>query len=1368
MRTLVWGKINLIGSMCLAMLLGLPVLASGGRPWEGEAFSADPQVLAKAVAGLEPDEASPVQVLVSDYRYLYGEDGRCDRVIRWMYVIQDEDGVRDWSQTQASWAPWYEDRPVVRARVIGKDGSEVWLDEANVMEVAQDGTGDDIYSDRRTLSAPFPAVQIGSIVEEMIEIKGSRPYFAAGTSEQWDLTGYQKQKMRRMMVEVPKSLPFHFRVRGEGELEPEIEKQNGRIRYTFTIQDAPEGDPKDPNLPYSMPKEPVVNFSTGKSWGAIASAYKAIVDGQLEGETFDWVPADLHIGNEPFQTAVNVCHWLNSQVRYTGWELGESALVPVRPSVCMERGYGDCKDKALLVAGALRHFGFKAEIALLRSGFDYDVDPETPGVGRFNHAIVAIIDGKKIHWVDPTDSFTRDGSLHPANQGRWALIASQKQKNLVKISESKASDNFVKEKRIYTFAEADDSSVTEQTIYGGYLETMMRRSFESVEEADLKAQLEGYGTSTYRNAVIEKASKTKSKDYAKPFQIDLKLTQVGRMETGDLKSFVGVMFEDVLAYLPDDLKQSDEDREDPFVFSYPQSYEIEYRIKPLTGFRWVPDQTERTIALGTGELKFKAVEEPSGEVVAALSFNSGPRTISAEEFNRYRADLETLAEDNHALLLFRHQGDILFAEGRYGESMAVYRDLAAKHPDQPMHGIRYAQALMKAGLGDRAIAVAKQTCQNGPDSAQAYQALGEILKMDQIGRQYGHGYDREGAIAAFKKALELDPEAPLARADLAILLEFDADGIRYNNQEDLKKALAYYLESREKFPDLDLSANLLNNLIYSRNFGKMLEEAERTEDKNQKAFLEVLATTGLQGPEAGLAEAEKISDDARRRSTLEACGNQMLQYRNYPAGVALLRASARGSSKAQEIESRVQIFSQMTAIDAGDFEEVKTPLDLIRKITFGVASSKGVDFSLVKACLTEAYYERDTDVDNPISSAQVYHSLKKMASDLSLPLEMFSDLMLNLIRLETKGNAEIGFHSEVRLPGAESDLGNAIYIVNTEDGLKGYADREEFDLIGRKVIEFIDAGQLEAAEKWLEWYIGDTGGPSLRPKSQSPSPLQVWNEGDGPGKDRMRAFANMLIIGYEFDERAYQDLASFANSLEGRAREAVEISLAEADFERKKYEKAVPVFSKYFQKYPRDEDMFDMLVRSKVFAGKFDGVDALFERFLTEANHDEKIAASVLRANVYVTAGDIKAAIEHLKTAIGQGLEGPVIYNQMAWMTLFQPGYEEESQTWIAKAFQRQNTDASYGHTQAVIFAERGRCVEAKQTIMSVLKESNRLEPRPVDWYVYGRLAENYGELAEAVKLYKRVVPNEDPSIARISTYRLAQQRIAALQKGDL
>src|SRR5262249_36523058 len=167
---------------------------------------------------------------------------------------------------------------------------------------------------------------------------------------------------------------------------------------------------------------------------------------------------------------------LHHEIRYTGVEFSEASIVPRTPAEIFQRKYGDCKDQAALLVAALRSLGVPAQVALLNTGPGNDVEPELPGLGAFDHAIV-VIPGQPSIWVDTTSEFSRAGELPIPDQGRWALIAAGTTSSLLRTPAAAAADNHVVETREFVLSELGPAKVTETTELSGAFEIDYREYY---------------------------------------------------------------------------------------------------------------------------------------------------------------------------------------------------------------------------------------------------------------------------------------------------------------------------------------------------------------------------------------------------------------------------------------------------------------------------------------------------------------------------------------------------------------------------------------------------------------------------------------------------------------------------------------------------------------------------------------------------------------------------------------------------------------------------------------------------------------------------------------------------------------------------
>lgn len=115
---------------------------------------------------------------------------------------------------------------------------------------------------------------------------------------------------------------------------------------------------------------------------------------------------------------VSAVRFVQDQVRYTGIEIGPGAYRPTDPDRVLERRYGDCKDKVLLLTALLRALGIDANPALVNTSMLDRLDTVLPSPGVFDHAIVRIRHEGATYWFDATSSL-QGGSLESMAQAHY-------------------------------------------------------------------------------------------------------------------------------------------------------------------------------------------------------------------------------------------------------------------------------------------------------------------------------------------------------------------------------------------------------------------------------------------------------------------------------------------------------------------------------------------------------------------------------------------------------------------------------------------------------------------------------------------------------------------------------------------------------------------------------------------------------------------------------------------------------------------------------------------------------------------------------------------------------------------------------------
>ena len=142
-----------------------------------------------------------------------------------------------------------------------------------------------------------------------------------------------------------------------------------------------------------------------------------------------------------------------------------------------------------------------------------------------------------------------------------------------------------------------------------------------------------------------------------------------------------------------------------------------------------------------------------------------------------------------------------------------------------------------------------------------------------------------------------------------------------------------------------------------------------------------------------------------------------------------------------------------------------------------------------------------------------------------------------------------------------------------------------------------------------------------------------------------------------------------------------------------------------------------------------------------------------------------KAALISKRIAASRGAESGDLNNQ-AWYSLFDGSVGEEAlQTAQKASMLAQNADSAALHTLATIQAELGNTTEARGNLLQSMQIRGMAEPDSDCWYVFARIAEQFGEREAALNIYKRVTAPEGGEVTPSDVLNLAHKRIKILER---
>ena len=1350
-----------------------PYAGPTADPWSAPHFSIDPKTLYQAASAAPAPDGANVTELSEDEHFTFDETGRLVHVGHAIYKVLTQKGAEGWDSLAVSWEPWLEARPVIRARVIAPDFSVHTLDPNTITEAPARGGDYKTYSDGKRLRAPLPAIAPGVVVEEEFSVTENQTLFAAGRVGRIAL-GQEDVPVAhsRVVFDFPAALPLRTNLLLLPGIKPVRAETGGRVTLTYDVGPLDAIDTREPYLPPEDVRFPMIEYSTGASWQSIATEYGKIVDGRANSPAVESVVTPLIAGKSSAgDKEVAILDFLDREVRYTGIEFGEAAIIPHDPAETLAKKYGDCKDKATLLVAMLRAAGIPAYVALLNVEIRADVPLDLPGMGMFDHAIV-YVPGKNPLWIDATDRYAPLGQLPMGDQSRLALITSDATTALVRIPEAPSHDNGLIETREFTLTDNGPAKVVEMTQPKGILESGYRGYYADKPDQDTREGLRGYIKAEYLCDDLTRVERTDPADLSRPFQLTIACEKAKRGYTDLESAQAAIRVDRLFQFLPDELKQKDnpdekknngpdkpkKPRTEDWWMNAAFSMEWNYRFIPPAGFTPKQLPKDASIALGPALLTEKFTADKDGVVLAHLVFDSVKRRYTAAEATALRNQVADLINGPAILIDFEPQGEVLLREGKVKEALASYRALIAANPKSAVHHLQVANVLLQAGMGEAARNEARLAVKLDPSSALAERVLAEILKHDLVGRELRAGSDLTGAAEAYRAAIKLDPDDHTAQANLGILLEYDSVGRRYSGQAHMKEAVAEYEElGQDKLADLGLTDNLAFAHFYSGDYAGAYKAAQALNPEPKALMAACMAM--LQSSNAGLDEANKrATDDNSFKETARTSGEMLMNMRQYGQAVDFYQAGAGGDDAARTLGLANMLRG---APHHEDVQFANTPADVVKRF-----SMVPFDPGLTRDSLAAMLSRNGIKALNAMDADELKEELasgKKMNSELAREgssLDVTEDIVLHMLDPKSEGDDTIGYREKVEVLGGST---MTIYIVKEDGHYKLLDTGEKPNAIGLEMLDRIEAGDLRGAKALLDWMREDMHLEGGDDPLGGPVFPRFWTKGEAPDARKMRLAAAAILIGSK--PTVAQGIPILEEGLKDatgdRERTNIRIALAVGYLIQDKFAPLLEVSSALLKDEPESKTAFIDNVYALMGLGRYDEALAQADARLKLLENDSD--AYEMKIEIEANRGNFAAARGWAQKLADLGKEDAMLLNNETWYALFTGKVE---QTDIAKAIhatEMQKDAPGILHTLACLYAEAGNTKDAHDVLLRAMDDWNLDEPNDEVWYVLGRIAEQYGEREIAIADYRKLEKPKEMLMLSTSTWKLAQIRLKAM-----
>ncbi len=1356
----------------------------------GPAFSSSVADIQKAASAIAPEKFMEATVLFERDAYKLDAQGRVTYRHSMIFRIETKAGVEDWAQTSERWEPWYQKQPEIHARVIGTDGRVSELDQKTITNgPANEEQEDDTYSDARIRKAPLPGLAIGAIVEEETVLEDKAPFFSGGGVYRDFLSRGVPVVHSELIIDASKELKLQYRVHLLPSVQIADEEHVGLRHLSFVQGYLPPHQNSDVNLPTHELTGPMIEFSTGDSWAAVARAYRQLAEPQIDpAKVKSLLPSEP--SSERMPAIQRIVARLHKDIRYTGIEFGQASLQPQTASEVIKRHYGDCKDKAAMLVAMLRAAGISASLALLDSGPGLDVTQELPGMNQFDHAIVylpADDNGSQPMWIDATAEYTQVGNLPYMDQGRMALIIADGTEHLIQTPVAKSEDDHLTELRDIVMTEYGSAHITETSLTQGAVDESYRSAYGTAETREKRTNLETYAKNYYLAKTLTSVQHGDGKDLSKPFVLKLDMAEAKRGNTDINDAAVAIPFTSLFERLPgwfttdpnpngDKLTPQQEEDQKKAELARVADYDVRpfitewrYTITPPTGFvlRALPEN--KSTDIGPAKLTQHYEADGHGIITAALRFETGKPKYTLDEALALRQAVLAAYKQDMVMVLFDQAGSKLLTAGKIREALATDRSLIDLHPKEALHHAQIAYAFLQAGMGDKARIEAQQATRLDPNSAVAFKALGWVCQFNSIGVQYAYGFDWDCSAAAYKKAIELDPEDSYTAIDFAILQEFGYDGERYSAEAHMADAIRGYraVLEKDKSTGERYEDNLLFDLLYSGQYKQVLEEVEKLRSSTTRDAIGIAATVALQGGDAGIAagiaRADHLSSGPQERtSALSTAGNQLLHLSRYPEAAGILSASVGGQSNAAAVTQQIGLFRELTPWKK-EFLPATDPRSVVQHM-FMAMMTGGLTENVASEVLSRHAYGSDLEWKRNLEKATESRGLlHALAAQSGLPANVLLDLFAANLKFTSEGDDRSGYKISVQSLGAQAQQ----FFVSKEDGaFKVVTEGRDTSEAGYEALYLSHTGKEQEARSLLDWVrdrLHKGGGDD---PLAGPLLPRFWTVGDTGDQEAIELAAASLIA-------SSPGAATTLKTLIPKVRDARE----KATSDQKRLDLGLllasilstvedgpalkTVSAEILAKYPDSYVAIDL-------AGTADGLLKDWSDWkqmldVRLAKHPDDKFLLRYKVKLAEAEGDFALARATEQVLIDKGKASAGDYNNLAWTSLFDGKADVDS----IKAAQQgnmlsKNSNFAEMHTLACVYANQGKTTEARELLLRAMTAANLSEPNSEIWFGFGSIYEQYGINDAAIEAYRKVTKPESP-ISPTATYVLAAMRLKAM-----
>jgi transglutaminase-like putative cysteine protease len=358
--------------------------------------------------------------ILADTQFIHRPKGYADYT-RYAYKIVERPGLENGARITFSFDPVKHSVSLNQLRIIRNGAVIDKLAEATIEIFRQERDARiGVLNGWLTAYINLSDVRLGDIIDyattyETRPLVGEKLFYAS-LALQWE----EPLGLLRRRITWPASQPLHVK-NFRTVLSPTTTTTGANTSYFWEVRN-PEPVLVEQNLPAEFPAWASVQVSSTDRWQDIVDALADHYEPSTE-LPLAWVAKlDAIAAQDASAEAkmIGALRLVQDEIRYISLAIGVGSYLPRDPAAVVATGFGDCKDKALLLVSALKYLGIQSEIALTDLDAGRALGTALPALEQFDHVVVKARIGRETYWLDATD-FLQGGTAANLVQAEYGF-----------------------------------------------------------------------------------------------------------------------------------------------------------------------------------------------------------------------------------------------------------------------------------------------------------------------------------------------------------------------------------------------------------------------------------------------------------------------------------------------------------------------------------------------------------------------------------------------------------------------------------------------------------------------------------------------------------------------------------------------------------------------------------------------------------------------------------------------------------------------------------------------------------------------------------------------------------------------------------